>query len=113
LLFDRVKGYAAGFRVFTNATTSPQRAALALGIDPSLRPLDALSAWMEKRRTLEFHSPVVVKDAAFLQNTARGERVDLGMMPAPLWHSKDGGPYIGSGSIVVMRDPDDGWINAS
>ncbi len=25
----------------------------------------------------------------------------------------DGGPYIGSGSIVIMRDPDGGWINAS
>ncbi len=37
LLFDRIKGYAPGFRVFTNATTTPQRAALALGIDPSLQ----------------------------------------------------------------------------
>ena len=48
LLFDRIKGYAPGFRVFTNATTTPQRAALALGIDPSLRPLDALKAWMDE-----------------------------------------------------------------
>ena len=48
LLFDRIKGFAPGFRVFTNATTTPQRAALALGIDPSLKPLDALKAWMEQ-----------------------------------------------------------------
>ena len=53
LLFDRIKGYAPGFRVFTNATTTPQRAALALGIDPSLKPLDALKAWMQKRQTLD------------------------------------------------------------
>ncbi len=33
--------------------------------------------------------------------------------PAPVWHRHDGGPYIGSGSIVIMRDPDGGWINAS
>src|ERR1700743_295569 len=45
LLFDRIKGYADGTRVFTNATTTAQRAALALGIDPSLTPLDALKAW--------------------------------------------------------------------
>ena len=44
LLFDQIKGYARGFRVFTNATTNPQRAALALGIDPKLRPLEALRA---------------------------------------------------------------------
>jgi len=113
LLFDKIKGYPAGVRVFTNATTTPQRAALALCIDPALRPLDALKAWMAKRQTLKVQMPVVVKDAAFLENSTRGAKVDLGALPAPTWHSKDGGPYIGSASIVVMRDPDSGWINAS
>jgi 4-hydroxy-3-polyprenylbenzoate decarboxylase len=113
LLFDGIKGYPAGVRVFTNATTTPQRAALALGIDPTLRPLDALKSWMAKRQTLKSHKPVVVKDAPFLENSTRGADVDLGTLPAPTWHSKDGGPYIGSASIVVMRDPDSGWINAS
>jgi UbiD family decarboxylase len=113
LLFHNIKGYPAGVRVFTNATTTPQRAALALGVDPKLRPLDALKAWMAKRQTLKAHNPIVVKDAPFLENSARGDDVDLGMLPAPTWHSKDGGPYIGSASIVVMRDPDSGWINAS
>ena len=64
LLFDRIKGYAPGFRVFTNATTTPQRAALALGIDPSLKPLDALKAWMQKRQKLVPHKPVEVAKAA-------------------------------------------------
>jgi UbiD family decarboxylase len=113
LLFDRIKGYAPGFRVFTNATVSPQRAALALGLDPALRPLDALKAWMAKRQTLAMQAPVTVKDGPVLENTDRGDKVDLGKLPAPFWHSKDGGRYIGTGSIVVMRDPDGGWINAS
>jgi hypothetical protein len=52
LLFDRIKGFPAGTRVFTNAVTNPQRAALALGIDPTLAPCDGLKAWMEKRKTL-------------------------------------------------------------
>jgi 4-hydroxy-3-polyprenylbenzoate decarboxylase len=111
LLFDAIKGFPRGFRVFTNAATSPQRAALALGIDPALRPLDALKAWMEKRKTLTPRPPVIVKDAAFLRNTSK--TVDLTRFPAPIWHRHDGGPYIGSGSIVIMRDPDGGWINAS
>ena len=113
LLFDGIKGFPRGFRIFTNATTSPQRAALALGVDPGLRPLDALKAWMEKRKTLQPRAPVVVKDAAFLQHTVRGKDVDLAKFPAPIWHRHDGGPFIGSGSIVIMRDPDGGWINAS
>jgi UbiD family decarboxylase len=113
LLFDDVKGFPHGFRIFTNATTHPQRAALALGIDPQLRPLDALKAWMEKRKTLQPREPELVKDAAFLQNTMQGDAVDLGKFPAPIWHRHDGGAFIGSGSIVIMRDPDGGWINAS
>jgi 4-hydroxy-3-polyprenylbenzoate decarboxylase len=113
LLFDAIKGFPRGFRIFTNAVTNPQRAALALGIDPALRPLDALKAWMERRKSLAPHEPIVVKEAAFLQNTMQGGDVDLAKFPAPVWHRHDGGPFIGSGSIVIMRDPDGGWINAS
>jgi 4-hydroxy-3-polyprenylbenzoate decarboxylase len=113
LLFEQLKGFAPGFRIFTNATTTPQRAALALGIDPSLRPLDALKEWMKKRQTLTLHPPVATTSAPFLENSMRGGDVDLAKLPAPHWHRKDGGPFIGSGSLVVMRDPEDGWINAS
>src|SRR5262249_31823181 len=113
LLFDAIKGFPRGFRIFTNATTSPQRAALALGIDPTLRPLDALKAWMEKRKTLQPRAPVAIKDAAFLQHAIKGKELDLARFPAPVWHRRDGGPFLGSGSIVIMRDPNGGWINAS
>jgi UbiD family decarboxylase len=113
LLFDRIKGHAPGWRIFTNATTNPQRAALALGLDPNLRPLDALKAWIEKRQTLKLLEPTNSKDAAFLENSVIGSDVDLTKFPAPHWHPQDGGAYIGSGSLVIMGDPDDGWINAA
>jgi UbiD family decarboxylase len=113
LLFDTIKGHQRGFRVFTNAVTNVQRAALALGLDHTLRPLDALKAWMEKRKTLRPHPPVTVGKATFMENTVEDSAVDLARFPAPVWHRQDGGPFIGSGSLVVMRDPDSGWINAS
>ncbi len=113
LLFDSLKGHRRGFRIVTNTTTNVQRAALALGLDPMLRPLDALKAWMEKRQALRPLAPILVEDAAFLQNTLVGQDVDVTQFPAPVWHRQDGGPFIGSGSIVIMRDPDHGWINAS
>jgi 4-hydroxy-3-polyprenylbenzoate decarboxylase len=113
LLFDALKGHRRGFRVFTNATVSPQRAALALGIDPALSPLDALKEWKSRRTTLKMHASVTAKHALFMENSHSGSDVDLALFPAPLWHKQDGGAYIGSGSIVVMRDPDTGWINAS
>src|SRR5262249_48120949 len=113
LLFDGIKGFPRGFRIFTNATTSPQRAALALGIDPGVRPLHALQAWMEERKTLQPRRHPVGQEAAFLQHNGRGKEADLAKLPAPIGHRHDGGPFIGSGSIVIMRDPDGGWINAS
>jgi UbiD family decarboxylase len=113
VLFDDIKGYPRGFRVFTNPLMAPARAALALGIDPTLRPLDALRAWMRKRQQLKPIKPVEVKQAEFLENSLRGDNVDIAKVPAPVWHRDDGGPYIGSGSIVVLRDPDTGWITAS
>ena len=77
LLFDNIKGFAPGFRIFTNAVTNPARAALALGIDPSLRPLEALRAWMAKRTALEPKKPVEVGNPSWLQNSLRGDKVDL------------------------------------
>ena len=113
LLFDAIKGYPRGFRIFTNATVSAQRAALALGIDPGLAPIDALKQWRDRRGALAMHQPVTVKDGPLLQNSRSGGDVNLAQFPAPTWHRGDGGPYIGSGSIVVTRDPDTGWVNAS
>ena len=113
LLFDHIKGYPAGYRVLTNAVTNPQRAALALGIDPTLRPLDALKAWMGKRQTLAPQKPIAIANPPFMENSMRGGDVDVTRFPAPVWHKQDGGPYIGSGSLVIMRDPEAGWINAS
>jgi UbiD family decarboxylase len=111
LLFDAVKGFPRGLRIFTNATVSPQRAALALGIDPHLPPIDALREWRNRRGSLTMHKPKLVKEGPVFENSTRA--VDLDRFPAPTWHKDDGGPYIGSGSIVVMRDPDTGWVNAS
>jgi hypothetical protein len=54
-----------------------QRAALALGRDPKLRPLDALNAWMEKRRTLRPVAPAMVDQAVFLENSLTGSEVDI------------------------------------
>jgi 4-hydroxy-3-polyprenylbenzoate decarboxylase len=113
LLFDNIKGFPKGFRVFSNATTSSQRAALALGLDPNLRPIEALRAWKKRRSELKMLSPAEVRDAPFMKNIQLGKDVDLRRFPVPTWHKKDGGPYIGSGSLVVTGDPGSDWVNAS
>jgi UbiD family decarboxylase len=113
LLFDDIPGFARGYRVFSNATTSPQRAALALGLETSVPPIDMLKAWKKKRTTLAPVAPRTVDNAEFLENSFAAKDVDLSRFPVPTWHKGDGGPYIGSGSLVVTGDPDSDWINAS
>ena len=32
--------------------------------------------------------------------------------PSPVWHEKDGGRYIGTGTYSITRDPEENWLNA-
>ena len=55
--------------------------------------------------------PVQVPTGLVLENVYRGADIDLTKIPAPKWHELDGGYYIGTGDMVIMRHPDTGWIN--
>jgi UbiD family decarboxylase len=52
-----------------------------------------------------------VKTGPILENVLAGGEVNLKRIPTPLWHEDDGGPYIGTACMVIMKDPDSGWIN--
>jgi 4-hydroxy-3-polyprenylbenzoate decarboxylase len=47
-----------------------------------------------------------------LENVLTGDAVDVTRFPSPLWHEKDGGRYIGTGTYSITRDPEEGWLNA-
>ncbi len=55
--------------------------------------------------------PTVVKSGPLLENVHTGNDIDITKIPTPRWHEHDGGYYIGTGVMVIMRDPDTGWIN--
>jgi UbiD family decarboxylase len=54
----------------------------------------------------------VVERGSIQENVLRDEAVDLNRFPAPVWHPLDGGRFIGTASVNIMRDPDSGAINA-
>ena len=54
---------------------------------------------------------MTVASGALLENVKTGDDIDLFKIPVPRWHEHDGGYYIGTGDMVIMRDPDTGWIN--
>jgi len=113
LLFDEIPGYAKGERVLSNALAPLTRMALTFGMQEDLTPLEFVRQFKDKLRVLKPRKLTEVKDGPVLENVAEGEEVDLFRFPTPKWHDQDGGRYIGTGDVVIMRDPDTGWINAA
>ena len=46
-----------------------------------------------------------------LENVERDDKVDVLKFPVPFLHELDGGRYIGTDDLVIMRDPEDNWVN--
>ena len=112
LLFDRFKGYPSDFRVVSNVyRNNIRRWALALGFRVDAHPIELVRMLRERRRDQKMIPPIEVADGPILQHVIKGPDVNVEMFPAPKWHSEDGGRYIGTGDIVIMRDPETGWIN--
>ena len=113
VLFENIPGYPPGMRVFSGGSNSTRRLALALGLPYSEKPLDLVKAYRERMKT---HSPIppkVVKTGPVFQNIDRDDAVDLWKFPVPKIHEQDGGRFIGTDDLVVMRDPEENWINAA
>lgn len=112
LLFDKIPGYPAGYRVLTNSMASLRRLALTLGLSDTVRGLDLVDTWRQRMRCLPMIPPQFVERGAVQQNVLTGADVNLERFPAPVWHELDGGPYLGTGCIAITQDPDTGWVNA-
>lgn len=111
LLFDSIAGYPKGFRIATNVIATARRFALALGLPVDASKLEILKTWRSNLRALKPCSPIEVLSGPLTENVLEGSQVDLGIFPTPKWHEHDGGRYIGTGDMVVTKDPDSGWIN--
>ncbi|GIH45771.1 decarboxylase UbiD [Microbispora rosea subsp. rosea] len=111
VLFDDLVGAKPGHRAFSGATNSAERLALTLGLPTPGHPLDVVRAYRDRMKTHEPIPPVTVDNGPVLENVLRDDEVDVTALVAPLLHERDGGRYIGTDDLVIMRDPDDGWVN--
>ncbi len=109
LLFDKFKDYPEGYRVATNLYGTVRRFATAIGMPPDTDRLDIIKRW----RAVDFKpvKPVGVKTAPVMENVHLGEDINLYEFPVPRYHEHDGGRYIGTGVAVIMKDPDEGYVN--
>jgi len=112
LVFDKIKGYPPGYRVACNTLSTPRRFAMAVGLPLKATGLNLVNAWRAKVMDgFKPLPPVQVEAGPITENVHTGEDVDLFEFPVPRWHELDGGRYIGTADMVVMRDPDDGVVN--
>lgn len=111
LLFDGINGYPDGGRVLSNILSSPRRQAMALGVPFDLRGIALVERMKTRLGALRPVSPTEVTDAPVLENILTGNQVNVLKFPAPQWHEKDGGRYIGTFDAVICRDPESGYIN--
>ncbi len=110
-LFDKIKDYPPGYRVAGNLYQTFKRFCLALGV-PADRPKLELVKMFRGMDLNKLIKPVEVKTGPVMTNVRIDNDVNLLEFPIPKYHEKDGGRYMGTGHIVVTRDPDSGWINA-
>ena len=103
VLFDDVPSYPSGHRVLVNANGTPRRQAVTLGLPEPERAghEELLAYWRRVVSGLLPLDPAVVDDAPFLQNRA----TSLEDFPAPVWHPKDGGRFLGTACVVAGVPP--------
>ena len=111
VLFDKVPGYDPSFRVVANLFTSVKRIALTLGLPGDTTEVELVRYWRDYMRNAPTLPPKQVNTGPLMENTFTGDDIDLLKIPTPRWHEGDGGYYIGTGGMVIMKDPDSGWIN--
>lgn len=114
LLFDRIKGYPAGYRILTASTASRRRLLLTLAMSTDLSEQAFAQALVGKPNQWEQQAgqfaPTFVAQGPVLENIIESN-IDLESFPAPRWHAEDGGRFIGTGSAVITADPDSDWVN--
>ncbi|MCC6887323.1 MAG: UbiD family decarboxylase [Hyphomicrobiales bacterium] len=111
ILFDDIPGYRHGYRVLSGATNSMRRLAITLGLPTPNHPLDLVRSYRDRMKTHRPLQPRAVASGPVLENVLRDDQVDVLEFPVPFLHEHDGGRFLGTDDIVIMRDPEDDWVN--
>lgn len=109
LLFENIKGYPPGFRLFSGGLGSYPRLAIALGLSPETPPKEIIDTY--KRRIKKPVEPQMVSTGPVKENILKGEQIDLYKFPVPWWTPRDGGRYIGTWHGIITKDAETGRRN--
>jgi len=111
LLFEDIRGFPSNYKIIANTVFSKERIALTLGLPTETRKMEIVNHWRKFLSNSKRIASKTVSNGPILENVHLGKQVDVTAIPTPIWHEKDGGPFIGTGCMVIQRDPDSGWVN--
>lgn len=109
-VFHKIPGYPAGHRVLTNFFGG-KRMNMTLGFPTELSRIELSNAFLKAFQESKPIPYEFVNDGPIVENVQTGDDVNVLSFPAPKWHERDGGRYIGTGSFNITQDPDEGWVN--
>ena len=112
VLFDEVPGCPKGFRLLLNMFAGKRRN-MTLGFPDHFSKWELSDgyrkAFLEEPKSIPHE---IVDDGPIFENILTGDDIDVTQFPSPIWHEKDGGRYIGTGTYSITQDPDEHWYNA-
>lgn len=121
-IFNNVKGCPPGFRAAdfgmgkSGRPGQPwARLAVMLGLPPETDLMSIQHAYLDAMDTGTRQPPRMVDpaNAPCKQNKWLGDDIDITKFPAVVGHDGDGGRYINTGGINIVRTPDGRWTNWS
>lgn len=111
VLMDEFPGYPKGYRILLNANGDRRRLAMTLGMPLDIGKMDLMKEWERRMADMKLMPVEYVDKGPVLENVIEGDAVDVCKFPVPKWHELDGGRYIGTGSPIITKDPDSGFVN--
>ena len=104
MMFENMKGCDPTHRILCNVRV----AHFVVGnLD-----MEAVKAYRSRpKEKKEPIPPRLVNTGPVFENIIDGDAVKISKFPTPKWHQKDGGAYIGTECIVIIKDPDSDWVN--
>ena len=108
-LFEKVRGYPEGYRLFGGGSANFSRLAIAMDMKPDTPIKKLMEEYLRRKR--KPIKPVLVKYGSCKENIHIGQEVDLLEFPVPMIHGGDGGRYIGTWHLTISKDLDADWVN--
>ena len=112
LIFDKVKGYPAGYRVCSLPYAAYRRVALALGLPTDKSKLEILRLAARKVKNAEPIAPKEVSTSPLFENKLTGKRRQPAQISRAAFSRKRRRALFRSGRRLINRDPESGYVNS-